>query len=79
MNESSEQLEFWRQIVDPDGVGMVDAMAREIALFTGEPLDVVRRKMQTGLDDFKTLWLSQHIDPSDVQQVERFYMPDGMP
>jgi 2-polyprenyl-3-methyl-5-hydroxy-6-metoxy-1,4-benzoquinol methylase len=69
----SEQLEFWRQVVDPRGIGMLDALAEDLASFTHEPVDVVRAKMSTGCEDFKALWCAQSIDTRDRAEVQRFY------
>jgi 2-polyprenyl-3-methyl-5-hydroxy-6-metoxy-1,4-benzoquinol methylase len=73
--DSSDQLalEFWTNVIDPLGIGMPAAIAAEIASFTGEPVDLVQRKMETGKDDLKRLWEESHIDVSDAHSVASFY------
>jgi len=71
--EETEALDFWRSVVDPDHVGMPEAIAGEIAAFTGELSKDVLDKMDSGTEDFKQLWLRSDIDPSDSARVSSFY------
>ena len=66
-------LEFWQSVVDPEGRGMPEAIAGEIASYTGEPVAVVLEKMATGTEDLKRLWLETRINPSDAESVASFY------
>jgi 2-polyprenyl-3-methyl-5-hydroxy-6-metoxy-1,4-benzoquinol methylase len=69
----SQLLDFWTRVIDPRGIGMADAIATEIAAFTGEPTAVVLAKMSRGKEDLKELWLNQKIDHKEAAQVEAFY------
>jgi 2-polyprenyl-3-methyl-5-hydroxy-6-metoxy-1,4-benzoquinol methylase len=71
--ETTEVSQFWRSVVDPDNVGMPEAIAGEIAAFTGEPKEQVLDKMESGAQDFRQLWLRSDIDPSDSARVTTFY------
>ncbi len=66
-------LEFWRQVIDPSGIGMPEGIASDLAAFTGEPVPLVLEKMANGKAELKQLWLRQHIDSHDHDQVEAFY------
>lgn len=76
MSESkycAELNELWRAAVDPRGVGMVEAIAAELAAYTGEPIPVVLECMASGTDEFKQLWNASRIDPKDSVAVAAFY------
>jgi 2-polyprenyl-3-methyl-5-hydroxy-6-metoxy-1,4-benzoquinol methylase len=64
---------LWREVIDPEGIGMVEALANEIGSYTAEPVDVVRRRMELGTEEFKRLWEESHVDVSDERSVARFY------
>jgi 2-polyprenyl-3-methyl-5-hydroxy-6-metoxy-1,4-benzoquinol methylase len=66
-------LEFWRQVIDPSGIGMPEGIASDLAAFTGEPVPVVLSRMANGKMALKQLWLERGIDPRNVDQVEAFY------
>lgn len=66
-------LDLWTRVVDPSGIGMQEAIAREISSYTGEPVSNVLEKMATGKDEFKQLWQRSMIDISDSKTVEGFY------
>jgi ubiquinone/menaquinone biosynthesis C-methylase UbiE len=68
-----ELLRIWREAIDPEGIGMPESIARDIASFTGESTDLVLKKMDTGKEAFKELWEASHIDASDPKAVESFY------
>jgi 2-polyprenyl-3-methyl-5-hydroxy-6-metoxy-1,4-benzoquinol methylase len=73
MFTQSQLLDFWRGVVDPNGIGMPEAIAGEIASYTRETAEQVLLKMQRGTQDLKQLWTSQQIDVTDAGDVERFY------
>jgi 2-polyprenyl-3-methyl-5-hydroxy-6-metoxy-1,4-benzoquinol methylase len=64
---------LWERTIDPEGIGVVDAIAGDIASFTGEPIEVVVRKMASGKDDFKELWLEGQVNADDASSVTSFY------
>ena len=73
MFHQSQLLDFWRGVVDPLGIGMPEAIAAEIASYTGENPEQVLLKMEKGTEDFKQLWTSRQVDVGDAADVERFY------
>ena len=78
MNQSTvdtqlQLTEFWRQVIDPAGIGMPSAIATDLASFTHEPTNVVLSKMEAGTAAFKELWLSQNVDRTNPQDVAEFY------
>lgn len=66
-------LELWRGVVDPDGVGMPDGIAADIASYTGEPVSVVLEKMSRAKHELKRLWEETSVDTSDAASVRSFY------
>jgi SAM-dependent methyltransferase len=68
-----ELLTFWRSVIDPKGIGMADAIAGDIAAYTGESVSIVLSKMATGKTDLKTLWEQSKPNVSDTPSVEDFY------
>jgi len=70
---AEDLLAFWRQVVDPQSVGMPESIAGDIASYTGEPVAVVLHKMESGKEDLKRLWEASKIDTSDPSSIERFY------
>lgn len=73
MFTQSQLLDFWRGVVDPNGIGMPEAIATDIASYTGEDREQVLLKMERGTEDLKQLWTSQRIDVCNPAEVERFY------
>lgn len=73
MVDEADAIRFWEKVVDPDGRGMPEAIAGDIASYTGEPIGVVLAKMEIGIGDFRELWLKSRIDPSDPESVASFY------
>src|SRR5437773_2642290 len=71
--ETLTPAELRRRVIDPQGVGLAQAIAADIAAYTGEAVDVVLTKMATGKDDLKRLWEDQGIDQSDENRVVTFY------
>lgn len=69
----SELVELWSRSVDPKGMGMAEAIAGEIASYTGEQVDVVLERMTVGTESFKRLWEASHVTISDPKSVEAFY------
>jgi SAM-dependent methyltransferase len=69
--ETAERL--WKAVIDPAGIGMANAIASDIAAYTGEPLDVVLRRMASGKEDFRELWCATVPDAGDAERVESFY------
>lgn len=68
-----ELTAFWREVIDPGGVGMAEAIAADIAAYTHEsPADVLR-KMATGEDDFNRLWHETRADAGDESSLTAFY------
>jgi 2-polyprenyl-3-methyl-5-hydroxy-6-metoxy-1,4-benzoquinol methylase len=65
--------DFWQKVVDPQGIGLSQALAAELASFTGEPVNVVLQRMSTGLQEFKQLWDSQNVNVADPSAVQEFY------
>lgn len=68
-----EALRFWEKVIDPRGIGMPAAIAGELASYTGETVEEVLRKMDTGKDDLKKLWEESAINPEDPASVASFY------
>jgi 2-polyprenyl-3-methyl-5-hydroxy-6-metoxy-1,4-benzoquinol methylase len=68
-----EALRFWGQVVDPRGIGMPAAIAGELASYTGESVEEVLRKMDSGKDDLKKLWEESAINAEDSASVVSFY------
>ncbi len=68
-----EALELWQYALDPDNVGLAEAIAADIASFTDEPIEVVLRRMAEGLHRFKELWRRRTIDARDPESVAGFY------
>lgn len=66
-------LKLWRTVMDPRGIGMPEAIAAEISAYTHEPVGEVLRKMEHGVEDFRQLWESTSVNPSDPAAVEQFY------
>ena len=73
MFSEDELLELWRNVVDPRGIGMPEAIAGEISSYTHEPVDEVLRKMQRGKEDFRQLWETSDIDTANPTAIEKFY------
>ena len=54
---SYEELStFWIKVIDPAGIGAPEAIATELAAYTGEAVSDVLRQMKSGADDFNSLW-----------------------
>jgi SAM-dependent methyltransferase len=71
---SHEELStFWLKVVDPAGIGPARAIASELAAYTGESIDDVLRKMNTGGDDFNDLWHRATVNTTDERSVASFY------
>jgi 2-polyprenyl-3-methyl-5-hydroxy-6-metoxy-1,4-benzoquinol methylase len=68
-----ELLTFWHSVMDPKGIGMAEAVAGEIATYTGESVPVVLSKMATGEKDLKGLWNQMSPDVSNPASVAKFY------
>jgi 2-polyprenyl-3-methyl-5-hydroxy-6-metoxy-1,4-benzoquinol methylase len=68
-----EQVALWFKTIDPKGVGPAEAIAEEIAGYTGEPLELVLEKMASGMQDLKDLWLRSRIEADDASSVASFY------
>jgi SAM-dependent methyltransferase len=64
---------FWERVVDPDGRGMPEAIAEDIASFTGETIGEVLVKMERGKVSLKELWDQSGIDVSDPESIASFY------
>jgi 2-polyprenyl-3-methyl-5-hydroxy-6-metoxy-1,4-benzoquinol methylase len=64
---------LWQSSLDPDGVGLAKAIAGDIASYTGEPIDVVMARMESGASDFKAQWEQAQVDPTDPVSVAAFY------
>jgi 2-polyprenyl-3-methyl-5-hydroxy-6-metoxy-1,4-benzoquinol methylase len=73
MFSQPQLLDFWRGVIDPDHLGMPEAIAGDIAAFTREPRAQVLQQMARGTKALKELWESHRIDISSPDQVERFY------
>jgi len=71
--KQQELLEFWRSVIDPNCIGMPEAIAKDISSYTNEPIDLVLQKMETGKEDLKRLWDTLCINKSDPNCVEMFY------
>lgn len=69
----SKLLDIWTRAVDPKGVGMVEAMASELAAFTGQSVPEVLECMSAAHKEFTELWHQRGINPADSGQVESFY------
>jgi len=69
----TEATAVWEKTIDPDGVGQAEAIARDLASFTGEPVEDVLCKMSEGRDRFKELWQETSVDPGDPASVSAFY------
>src|SRR5215831_14414049 len=65
--------EFWRQTLDPQNRGLCEALADDIAAYTGESRSVVDQRMRGGLDAFRQLWVSRSPDAANEQEVAAFY------
>ena len=71
---SHEELStFWLKVVDPARIGPALAIASELAAYTGESIDDVLRKMNTGGDDFNDLWHRATVNTTDERSVASFY------
>ena len=64
---------LWNESLDPSGVGLAQAIAMDIASYTGEPIEVVTARMASGATDFKTQWEQAQVDPKDPASVAAFY------
>ncbi len=73
ITEQTRLPDFWRALLDPNQVGMPEAMAEEISAYTREPIELVLGKMERGAEDLKQLWIASSIDPSDPASVVSFY------
>jgi SAM-dependent methyltransferase len=73
ITEENEALSFWRNLVDPKHVGMPEALAEELAAYTGEGVELVLGKMERGAEELKQLWIASRIDPNDPASVVSFY------
>lgn len=70
---TEELLTLWHRIIDPEKIGLPQALAAEIASYTNEPITIVRQKMATGEVDLKRLWQEMKIDADDERSVAEFY------
>jgi 2-polyprenyl-3-methyl-5-hydroxy-6-metoxy-1,4-benzoquinol methylase len=52
---------------------MAEAIAGELASYTGQPVDQVLALMERGTHDFEQLWRAAGIDPTNRGAVEEFY------
>jgi 2-polyprenyl-3-methyl-5-hydroxy-6-metoxy-1,4-benzoquinol methylase len=68
-----EPLQIWREAIDPEGIGMPEAIARDIGSLTGETVAEVLEAMKTGNQDFKRAWEAARIDLNNHQQIEESY------
>jgi len=48
-------LQFWHQVVNPEGIGMAESIASEIASYTREEVPEILQKMATGKEQLKTV------------------------
>ena len=64
---------LWNESLDPSGVGLAQAIAMDIASYTGEPIDVVTARMASGATEFKAQWEQAQVDPTDPASVAAFY------
>jgi 2-polyprenyl-3-methyl-5-hydroxy-6-metoxy-1,4-benzoquinol methylase len=64
---------LWNESLDPSGVGLAQAIAMDIASYTGEPIEVVTARMASGATDFKAQWEQAQVDPKDAASVAAFY------
>src|SRR4051794_27208171 len=68
------QLEtWWREALDPQGIGLCEAVADDIGAYTAEPRAEVLAKMREGVESFKQLWLTNKPDASNAEAVAEFY------
>jgi SAM-dependent methyltransferase len=71
---SEEELRaFWHRVLDPSGIGLMPAIAAEIASYTSESADAVQNRMRSAAADFNACWLRSGVDSNDGQQVAAFY------
>lgn len=74
LNYSEARLaERWQAALDLRRVGIAEAIADDIASYTGETVDVVLSRMATGANDFKALWESAGVDVDRPGSVAEFY------
>ncbi len=71
--EKDDLLSFWNRVLDPEGVGLTNAIAADIASWTHEPVPAVLQKMETGLQDFSSHWSTAGVDRLDSGRIEDFY------
>jgi 2-polyprenyl-3-methyl-5-hydroxy-6-metoxy-1,4-benzoquinol methylase len=65
--------DLWNRCLDPEGKGLMNAVADDIASYTGESREAALAKMRTGLDDLRRLWEERRIDLADPKSIEAFY------
>lgn len=70
---NGELLDLWNQALDPQQIGLTEAVAADLASFTGEPLTEVLRKMAGGKDAFRELWEQAGVNPANPEAVAGFY------
>jgi len=63
--------EFW--VTTAESRPPCEAIASDIASFTGEPLALAIQKMADGKEAFRDLWLQQHVNAADSEAVAAFY------
>jgi SAM-dependent methyltransferase len=74
MRFPQQELErFWREILDPAGVGLPRALAAELAAYTGEAPSLALQRMGDGKRAFNDEWSRAQVDTTDEHSVAGFY------